>query len=263
MPRWGAAFLIMACILVGCDQDTLISEIAPKEDVEYAKQYVALIQKSDFAAVEAVMAPHLKTAQLRPTLALMASMLPPDPPISIEVVGAEGGRSTDGTSGTDLTLQYQFPKSWLLVQINIRRAAGAVIVDGIYFTPLQSSYKELNAFTFNGKPVLSFAVLASSIAVPIFIVASLIGCLITPIPKRKWLWCILVFVSVGSIGLNWTTGAVDFNLIWVGVLNMGFTQLGVDGPYYFQSSVPIGAIVFWIRRRAWLRAPATEPVVRN
>jgi hypothetical protein len=99
--------------------------------------------------------------------------------------------------------------------------------------------------------------------VPIFMVASLIGCIIAPIPKRKWLWCILVFVSVGTIGLNWTTGAVDFNLIWVGVVNVGFAQLGVDGPYYFESSIPIGAIVFWIRRRAWPRAPATEPVVRH
>jgi len=260
MPRWGAALLIMTCILVGCDQHTLVSEIAP-EDVEYTKQYVALIQKSDFAAVEAVMAPPLKTAQLRPTLALMASMLPPDPPISIEAVGAEVGRSTDGTSVTNLTLQYHYPKYWLLVQISIRRAAGTVIVDNIYFTPLQSSYKELNAFTFNGKSVLSIAILALSMAVPIFIVASLIGCLITPIPKRKWLWCILMFVSVSHIGLNWTTGAVDFELISVGVLNVGFTQLGVDGPYYFQSTIPIGAIVFWIRRRSWLRAPATEPVV--
>lgn len=263
MPRWVAVFFVVACVLAGCDQEKLIAEVTPKEDLDYAKQYVALIRKSDFAAVEAAMAPSLKTPQLKPTLALMASMIPPEPPISIEVVGVQTARSEDGASSTDLTLQYQFPNSWLLVQIVIRRAAGAVIVDTIYFTPLQSSYKELNAFTLGGKPVLSYAILAWSIAVPIFIVASLIGCLVTPIPKRKWLWCIMVFVSVGSVGLNWTTGAIDFSLIWIGVLNLGFTQLGVDGPYYFESTIPIGAIVFWIKRRTWRHAPATEPVVRN
>lgn len=253
MQRWLAGIVLVVGILAGCDQRAYIAGITPKEDEEFATRYIALFQKSDFAAIEAPMAPNLKNAQLRPTLVLMATMLPAEPAVSIEVVGAEVTRSAEGGSTTSLSLQYEFSKVWLLANITITRTNGATVVDGISFTPLQGSLKQINAFTMAGKPVASYLILAMAVLAPIFIVVSLICCIATPIPKRKWLWCILVFVSVGSIGVNWTTGEASVAMIWVGVLNMGFWQIGVDGPYYFQTSVPVGAIAFWIRRRAWLR----------
>lgn len=253
MRRWAAGLLLMVCILVGCDQRALIEKATPKEDADFAKQYIGLFQKSDFAAIEARMSPSIKNAQLRPTLMLMATMLPPEAPVSIEVVGVEATQSADGSSTTSLSLQYEFPKAWILVNIDMSRAGGAIVVDGIYFTPLQGSLKEINAFAIAGKPVSSYLILAMSVLVPVFIIASLICCIVTPIPKRKWLWCILVFVSVGSIGVNWTTGETSVSLLWAGLLNMGFGRLGLDGPYYFQTCIPVGATVFWIRRRSWMR----------
>jgi hypothetical protein len=250
MRRWVTVFLLIACTLSGCDQREVVAKITPKEDEEFAKHYISLFQRSDFAAIEAPMDSGLKTPQLRPTLTLMTTMLPPEPPVSIEVVGVEVTRSSDGSSTTNLTLHYEFSRAWVLANIIIRRAGGAPIVDGITFTPLQASWKEINGLTFAGKPFSSYAILALSILAPIFMIASLILCIAAPIQRRKWLWCIVVFLSVGSFGVNWTTGEVDFSLLQFGLLPMSFGQLGIDGPYYFQAGIPAGAIAFWI----WLRA---------
>ena len=86
--EYGAGVLLIACILTagmltGCDQRDLVAEITPREDEEFAKHYVSLFQKSDFAAIESAMDAPLKTPQLKPTLALMASMLPSEQPVSI------------------------------------------------------------------------------------------------------------------------------------------------------------------------------------
>lgn len=258
-PNWIAGLLFVVCALSGCEPQIVIDQVPP-EDRNFAKQYIALFQKSDFAAIEETLNPQMKNAQLRPTLMLMATLIPAEAPTSVEIVQAEITISTGDSRTTALKIEYQFSKAWLIVDISISRANGSTVVDYIYFTPMATSWKEVNAFTLGGKPVLSYVFLLVSVFVVTFMIVSLIVCLVTPIPKRKWLWCILAFVGVGSLGLNWTSGEVDFQIFSVGIFNIWFGRVGVDGPYYLQTYVPVGAIVFWIRRRAWLRDQAASPL---
>lgn len=225
---------------------------APEDELNFAKQYIALFQSSDFAEIEARMSPGTKTDQLRPTLMLMATLLPPEAPLSIKVVGVQTTLSTGGSSDTSLKLQYEFAKDWLIADVVMQRKDNVLMVKAIYFTPLAGSWEDANAFSVSGKPLLSYAILLVAIFVPAFMVISLICCFVTPIPRRKWLWCIFVFFSIGAVNLNWTSGEVDFQLLRIGLLGVGFERVN-GGPYLIHTAVPLGAIMFWIRRAAWRR----------
>jgi hypothetical protein len=94
--------------------------------------------------------------------------------------------------------------------------------------------------------------------VPVFIVVSTIVCIRTPIPRRKWLWIIFILVGFGQFELNWTTGDARLKL-GIQLLGAAATWLGPYAPMILSVSLPVGAAVFWMRRKKWLRMTPVEP----
>jgi phosphoglycerol transferase MdoB-like AlkP superfamily enzyme len=116
----------------------------------------------------------------------------------------------------------------------------------------------LNAFTFNGKTILHFAFLILAISAAIFTFVTTIVCWRTTIPRRKWLWRFFVLFGCGSLTLNWTTGAIQYQVLQIVLFAAGFMK-PFYGPLALQISLPIGAIIFWVQRGTWLKAK-TDPV---
>jgi hypothetical protein len=86
------------------------------------------------------------------------------------------------------------------------------------------------------------------IIIPLFIILSIIYCFKTPL-KRKWLWILFMLFGIISFKLNWTTGDFELQLLNIRLLGAGFSRSGTVAPWILSFAVPVGAILFWIKKR--------------
>jgi hypothetical protein len=234
--------------LLGCSQQAMMDKLTPKEEVEFSKDFLSLFQSRDFERIVKPLNPQLKTEQLPSQLEQIAQFFPASPPTNIELVGSQTFKTGDKWQA-NITFQYEFPSSWLIANINLERIGdGDLIVNGVNVNPIQDSLANMNKFTLKGKSPLHFVFLVLAIFIPVFMVATFIFCLRTPIRKRKWLWAIFILVGFVQFSLNWTNGAYSIKPFSFQLLGAGFMSAGKYAPWIMSISLPLGAIFFWMRR---------------
>jgi len=243
-----ALLTLLAALLSGCDQNALFDRLLPKEEARQAQDFVAKIAARDYAALDEALDPALKTPDLLPRLEQMSRMLPPGPPTSVKTVGAHTLKTGDVTS-YEITLEYEYPNTRLLAVVALERRGDRLVLKGINFVPRTQSLEEENRFTFDGKGPLHYLVLALAVAIPLFVLYALVLCARTRFPKRKWLWLLFVAVGLVQFQFNWSTG--DWGVIPLSflLLGSGFAKSGPYAPWIFTIALPVGAVVFLLRRR--------------
>jgi hypothetical protein len=115
---------------------------------------------------------------------------------------------------------------------------------------MAQSLQEYNRFALVGKNAIHYIVLSLVVAVPLFIVYALVLCLKTPIARRKWLWMLFIALGFSRLSFNWTDGAYKIQPISFSLLGAGFLKAGPYAPWIFTVAVPVGAIVFLVKRRS-------------
>ena len=158
-----------------------------------------------------------------------------------------------GTKTYEICLQGRYTDQWTVTWFTFKGPEGHEKLIGFHFQPLSDRLEHLNKFSLNGKPVLNYLMLLLAVLIVIFVLATLLACIRTRIPKRKWLWCIFVCLGFVGISLNWTNGVVSIDPIRVYIPGVTVTAASPYAPWVITVSVPIGAILFWFRRRKWLR----------
>jgi hypothetical protein len=94
---------------------------------------------------------------------------------------------------------------------------------------------------------LDYAVLAYGVAVALFTLVVLIVAAKTKMRRRKWLWILFILFGVGKFSVNWTTGQWGIALLVVQLFSVS-SQAEFFGPWIISVSLPIGAILFLLRR---------------
>ena len=247
----GPLSLLAALALAGCDQRALFEKSIPKEQAEFSRNYLALFQARNFESIEAKIAPSLRNAQLRSKLEEIANFFPAEKPTDIEIVEAQT-LSRGNTNQFNLTFQYGYHGKWLLANVVLEKKAGETIVMGINAQQLPDSLEHINRVTFAGKSIRHFTIFALAIIFPLLIIFTTILCIKTPIPKRKWLWVIFILFGFVRITLRWSDGKLYIDPIHAQFLGAGFLKSIPCGPLLLSVAIPIGAIVFLLRRKKWL-----------
>src|SRR5690606_22891732 len=129
---------------------------------------------------------------------------------------------------------------------------------GLNATPLAASLQEINGFSFKNADGTHYLFLAAATIIPVFIITTLVVCIRTKIARRKWLWVIFILLGVTSFSLNWTTGQTGVSPLSIQLLGVSATASSVYSPWIISVSLPIGAIVFWLRRRKLTADLASE-----
>jgi len=254
--------LALALALCGCDVRSWYESLLPKEEIAYAKGIIAKLRARDYAAVEAPFDPTYRDAQFREKLEQIAAFFPEPEPTDIGVVGSHVFTNANTSVTTyDLTFQYEYPKQWVLVNVVLERRSDALIVKGLHAQPLSDSLQHVNRFTLQDKGASRYLALAYAILVPIFIVVTLVACIRTKVPRRKWLWLIFILLGFGKFTMNWTTGETGVQLVSVQLLGAGVFWSGPYGPMLLSASIPVGAALFWLRRKRW-REMAAEAAAK-
>jgi hypothetical protein len=151
----------------------------------------------------------------------------------------------------NLTFEYQYESSWLIVNTLLTRQDGKVKLFGIHFTSSTQSLEEANALTLAGKSIWHYVIFALTIAIPLFVIYALVVCIRTRMLKRKWLWLLFVAIGLMQFQFNWTTGAWGIQPIAFTLLGSGFYKTGPAAPWIFILSFPLGAVVFLLKRRSF------------
>lgn len=250
-----ALLTLLAALLSGCDQNAVFDRLLPKEEARQAQDFVAKIAARDYAALDEALDPALKTPDLLPRLEQMSRMLPPGPPTSVKTVGAHTLK-TDTATTYSITLEYEYPNTRLLAAVVLERRDDRLRLKGINFVPRSQSLQEENRFTLDGKGALHYLVLALAVAIPLFVLYALVLCARTRFPKRKWLWLLFVAVGLVQFQFNWSTGDWGVQPLSFLLLGSGFTKSGPYAPLIFTIALPVGAIVFLLRRPSLRRSAA-------
>lgn len=244
-------------LLAGCDQQAWFNKFIPEAEAEAAKQFLAVLRARDFTAIEQELDPSLIATDSRAKLQLVADQFPEGEPVSVEVVGAHTTNTPQRVTYS-LTFQYEYPGKWLLANVVLFRENNQLRVAGVHVNHLADSLQNLNRFTFFGKGPLQWIVFILAMIIPLFIIATFVLCIRTPVPRRKWLWLIFIAIGVVQLSVNWTTGEWGLNPVSFLLLGAGFAQAGPAAPYILTVALPLGAVLFWFKRSSWvaLRAAA-------
>lgn len=264
MIRTLLAALFVVTLFAGCDQQALIDKLVPKEEVELAKDVIAQVAAREFDAVEKQLEPTLQGPQTRAKLEEMAAHIPAGEPKSVTTVGAFVSTNGD-TKRYNLSFEYEYAASWMTANVVLQRQGNAVYILGANVNPMQQSLKETNRFTFEGKGAVHYVMFVLAVFVPLFTLYAVVRCIMSPIPRRKWLWVAFAALGLVRFSLDWTTGQLNVQTLSIYLFGSGFGRVGDYGPWILSVSIPVGAVVFLLRRRSLVqqqieedRAPAED-----
>jgi hypothetical protein len=252
--------LVLSLLLVsGCDLQAMFDRFIPKEYADFSTEFLSLFQKEDFAAIEKSLDPKLAGPGLRPRLEQMAGAFPKETPKSVRVLGSESFTRNDVTT-VNMTVEYEYSRTWVLATLRFAKTNDTKVVTGANVRQIPESLEYTNRFALQGKSTRHYLMLAATILVPLFVVYALVLAIRTPIPKRKWLWIAFILLGVATFSLNWTTGAGNVVPVSVQLLGASFAKMGPAAPVVLSVSIPLGAIIFLMKRRRWiaLAAQATQ-----
>lgn len=242
----------------GCSQEEIVKKHVSNEEIAFAKHYFSLFADKNYEEIVKPLSQQLVTENLHSQLVQVAQLFPVDNPRDIKLIGWKFNSSTNKHKQISLTFQYEFPSSWLLATITYERDEdGNFIVNGVNVSPIQESYVIANKFTFVNKSLVHYIFSLLGAAVLIFVIITFCYYLRTPIKKGKWLWAVFILLGFVQVSLNWTSGLVHIKPLYVQLLGVGFSAQGtwdMHGPWMINLSVPLGAILFWIRRSKWIKA---------
>jgi hypothetical protein len=245
--------LIFSLILfTGCSYEKMLDKLEPKEESAFAKTYLEKLRQRNIAGIKEHLSSELLTPDADSKLTEVANYFPEGEPVAIKLIGANVFKSSSAWQA-NLTYQYQFKSEWAVANIVLSRENGILIVKGIHVNRLAQSLEEANAFTLSNKSTIHYLFLFCAVAIPLFILYSLILCIRTPIEKRKWLWVIFILLGFVGISLNWTTGQVSVNLIQFQLLGAAALAASPYAPWIITMSVPLGAIIFLFKRKSLMK----------
>jgi len=243
--------LLTLCVLAlaACDPQQMMSPFISQKEAALGKSYVEDIRLRNFVPVRAALDPRYRDENLEKTLEQLAGLFPPGEPKSVKIVGSHTMSFKDET-GYDFLFEYEFPHKWVLGHVYFRKASNTVTLERMDVIPLRDSLEQQNAFTLAGKTPLHFLFMALAVLLPVFTIATAVVCARMPRRKWKWLWVIFSLIAIPTLSLNWTTGAMTYNFLHFLLLGGAFVSAPY-GPVTLQIGFPLGAILFWIRRRTW------------
>jgi hypothetical protein len=239
---------------------SILDHAAP-ETVQMAKDNIEYLRHGQFDQVERSLDPGVDRTDLHANLVQMAALMPSQDPISIKTVGAYGKCETRKGCDTQVSLEYQFPAAWILVQMTVHRQNAASTITDFSLQPESESLEVMNRFTLLGKQPLQYLILATAIFSFCLMLYALVLCMRTPMKKRKWLWGIFILFGACKVGVNWTTGEVSYRIFYVLFLTAGFMRTPYS-PWMFYASFPLGALLFILLRNR-LRKPAVTAASEN
>jgi hypothetical protein len=243
--------LLLVLVLMfaaGCTRQPSDTSAVAKSDVDLAQQLLTRLAAHDFDAVENYADPAVRGPAFRLRVQQISKVFPPEPPTSVKLVASQSLRTGDSTLVVT-TFEYEYPpRMWLLAEVALQNTGDRHVLKSVQVRPMKESLAHLNRFTFAGKGLWHYVFFAAVLAVPLFMLYTLLLVARAPRLIGKWFWAILVLIGVGQVSLNWTTNAFTVSLMNLHLLGSGFSKPNPVSPLILITAIPLGAILFYVMR---------------
>ncbi|WP_090177613.1 hypothetical protein [Luteibacter sp. UNC138MFCol5.1] len=254
--RSGLAVIAITVSISGCTRDAMIEKFTPHPEAEQAKKAIDDWRMGRLADLRPQLSQELAAQVTDEQLAVMAVGFPRGEPRSVRVIGATTHFQSD-TRRYDVTYEYDFDGRWFVASAVILKVGDIARIAGLHGQMRSQSMEQVNAFTLAHKGGLHWLMLCLAIAAPVFCLAVFVICIRTPFRRRKVWWALFTLVGVCTVHFNWTTGQADFTPLSFQLLAAS-TAAVPFGPWILGVSVPFGAIMFLIRRKALVARAGAE-----
>lgn len=240
------ASLVLCAFLIGCDQATLMKEFTSATDEAVARNYAEQLRQAQFDQIEHDLDPSVVVPNPQDTFSKMSAYFPPGTPTSVKVVGSHTSHRAD-TYRSDITLEYQFPAKWLLVEVFVQYQADLSKLMGLRVTVIPDSLENLYRFRLAGKSLLQYLTLIGAVASLLFTFYVFVLCIRSKDVKPKWLWLIIVLVGFSCFSVDWYSGQWSYQLLSIRIPCFAMSH-AFYGSWIVAAYFPLGAIAFLQRR---------------
>lgn len=257
---------LLSCLILfaGCDfkaklkkqLEEQLEKFVNKEVDRFSRDYIDILLKGDVEQAKELLDPSGVNSKTQSQLQEIVNLLDKGELISIEVVGVNVFRSRDRIRHT-LTYQLQFKDAWLLAIVTVFGVSENQKIHSFQVKPIPRSLEEINAFTFSDKSFRHYIILLIAIGIPVFIIYTIVLCIRTKM-KRKWLWIIFMLFGFGTYSFNWTSGLMGFMPLAIHLIPTSAFKRGPYAPWIISLSVPIGALLFLLKRRKIRKAESVD-----
>jgi uncharacterized lipoprotein YehR (DUF1307 family) len=251
MERVAPAILILTAIyvLAGCNQQAMLEKFASPAEQVTAKTFIDQLRHRDFDPIKKAVDASLAGPSLGDTLDKMAALIPSSPPASVTLIGAQRFSSSQAGTTVNLTYEYHFSDRYVIANVETKLKDDQLSIVGFNVYPETESIESRNAFKWSGRSALQYAVLAYAVCVALLTVVVLVVAAKTKVARRKWMWIIFILFGVGKFSVNWTTGQWAIQILALQLFSSS-SYADLYGPWIISASLPIGAIVFLLRRNS-------------
>jgi hypothetical protein len=129
------------------------------------------------------------------------------------------------------------------------RKQDAVSLVGLSVRAIPESLEEHHRFRLAGKSAVQYVVLGLAVLFPLLTLYALVACITTKMSGRKWPWVLFIALGFGNFAVNWTTGEWQLAALVVRLFSAS-AGAALYGPWIVSVSLPLGALVFLLRRKA-------------
>lgn len=241
----------------------MIEKIADDAKEKIARDYIQRLIDGDATGLIAESDPSLQTANVLAEFGKMTAVLPKEAPSVTNLVGYYFHFSTGQPPQYNLTYQFGYGSKWVLANVAWREFPdGKRVIVGMSAYLLPASLQETHALSLKRAGPRHYAFLVGAIAVPVFILVTLVTCIRTKLPRRKWLWIVFILLGFVRFSINWTTGEMAFAPLTFVLFSASAMTQSIYSPWTISFALPLGAALFWIRRRRLISPlPAPPPPV--
>jgi len=227
-----------------------------------ARNFAAAVQQADWSKVEAASplwvadSPHR-----RAMLEQIRQILPRDPPNEVQMLywtyAAKAG-TRKRVERLTIDYLYSFRSGDVVLRAVLDKSNGRYEVSGFQARPVDARSVAANALDAPGKTWLHLGFMVSmALSLGLMVLAAWKAFQAKAL-KWRWAWIALALLGLGSLQMNWTTGATSS---WLAVNLMGVTvtkAVSPLAPWVFRFTLPIGALlVLW--RLHYYRPPRRPP----
>lgn len=243
--------VLMLCMASWVQADFSENSLVPKNEMNFAKNYLADLRARNFESVLRDLDPELSRQVSMEQLEEVAAYFPEGKLLTTELIGSQVN-TFEGVWQGNFSFEYEFESGWAVANVVMQRAADQTMVTGFNVYKTDASQKSLNKFELADKSALHYIFLTLACVVPLFIIISLIYCIKTPIPKRKWLWVLFMLGGIGTASINWSTGEFWFHIFQYQILGASALASSEYSPWVISVGFPLGSILFWLKRKSFI-----------
>lgn len=257
MPRRLFFALAFTLLLQACGLPFTRADMEQKPETRFVRGLMEQLGRHDFEALEAAADPSLDRSTLRPGLEQMAQALPAGAVKRSEAVGwyvqskVSFGAEGQGSRFVDVVIEYEFePNQTILVMAKLSGEPDQLRVLGFHLNPLPAPLGQINALTLAGKGPLHALFIALALTSLSTCLYAFVRCLRSKGLRRKWLWALFTLTGCGMVALDWTSGEINVQPLFVSLFCAGLVRSGPVAPWVLSFSLPVGALIFLWRQRA-------------